>query len=146
MGFPNPNILKLIYGPLRTLARNRRGNLIGMLKHLAVLEERFHQRYVREEEEMNWTCDFETSTDFFDRVTTMSPRDLAIFITKDDLNAFGPLDPQSIIYGDSNLQRLHRQWNRRCHETRESIVAERFLGACLVDVAQVSISTSCCCF
>ena len=80
-----------------------------MLKRLAVLEERFDRQYLREEQEMNWTCEFDTSTDLFDRVTTMSPRDLPVFLTQDDLNAFSVLDSQSTINGDSKFQRLHRQ-------------------------------------
>lgn len=139
MVFVNPASLQLIYGPLRDFVRKQQGNLVGILKHLAVLEARFQQRYLREEE-MDWTCDFDTNTEFFDRVTTMSPRDLAGFLTESDIKAFRLLDPQHIINGDSYLQDMHRQWNRRCQAVQESIAAESYLIAGLADLAQASIS------
>jgi len=108
MVFVDPASLQLIYGPLRDFVRNQHGNLVGTLKHLEVLEARFQRRYLREEE-MDWICDFDTNTEFFDRVTTMSPRDLAGFLTENDIEAFSLLRPQNIINGDSYLQHVHRQ-------------------------------------
>ncbi len=137
--FLDPPSLELVYGPLRDLVRNQHGNLVGTLKHLAVLEARFKRRYLREEE-MDWTCDFDTNTEFFDRVTTMSPQALAGFLTESDIEAFRLLDPQNIINGDSHLQDMHRQWDRRCQAVQESIAAESYLTARLVDLAQASIS------
>jgi hypothetical protein len=143
MVFVDPASLQLIYGPLRDFVRNQHGNLVGTLKHLAVLEARFQRRYLREEE-MDWTCDFDTNTEFFDRVTTMSPRDLAGFLTENDIEAFSLLRPQNIIHGDSYLQHVHRQWDRRCQVVQESIAAESYLSARLADLAQASISIYCC--
>lgn len=142
MMFLEPPSLKLVYGPLRDLVRNQQGNLIGTLKHLAVLEARFQRRYLREEE-MDWTCDFDTNTEFFDRITTMSPRDLAGFLTESDLEPFRLLNPENIINGDPHLQNIHRQWDRRCHAVQESIAAESYLTTRLVDLAQASISIYC---
>lgn len=135
--FPDPASLKVICGPLHGLIRNQQGNLVGILKRLVVLEVRFHRRYLGEEE-MDWTDDFNTDTDFYDCVTTMSPRDLADFLTESDLGLFRLLDPQSIINGD--LQHMHRQWNRRCQAVQESIAAESYLNTHLVNLAQASIS------
>ncbi len=71
--FLNSANIQLIYGPLRDFARNQHGSLVRTLEHLAVLEARFQRRYLREEE-MDWTCDFDTNTEFFNRVTTTSSR------------------------------------------------------------------------
>ena len=137
--FSDPASLEVICGPLRDLIQNQPGNLVRILKHLEVLEARFQRQYLQEEE-MDWTCDFDTSTDFFDCVTTISPRNFAGFLTESDLDAFRLLDPQNIINGDSYLQHMHRQWNRRCQAAQESIAAESYLSARLVDLAQASTS------
>lgn len=137
--FSDPASLEMICGPLRSLVRYQHGNLLGILKHLAVLEARFQQRYLREEE-MDWTRNFDTDTQFFDSVTTMSPRDLAGVLTESDLDLFCQLDPQEIITGGPHLRHMHREWNRRCQAAQESIVVESHLSTCLVHLAQASMS------
>ena len=137
--FSDPATLNFIYDPLRGLVRNQHRDLVGILKHLAVLETRFHRQYLRVEE-TDWTCDFDTDTDFFDRLATMSPRDLAGFLTESDLDVFRLLDPQSIIDEGPHLQHMHRQWNKRCLTAQESIIVEIYLSARLADLAQASIS------
>ena len=134
--------LEVICGPLRSLVRNQHGNLVGILKHLAMLEARFQRRYLWEEE-MDWTRDFDADTDFFDRVTTMSPRDLAGVLTESDLGLFRLLDPQDITNGGPHLQHMHREWNRRCQVAQESIAVESYLSTRLVHLAQASISFRC---
>lgn len=78
MKFADAASLEVFCGPLGSLVRNQQGTLVGILKHLAVLEVRFQQRG----EEMDWTHDFDTATDLFHQVTTMTPRDLAGVLIK----------------------------------------------------------------
>ncbi len=75
---------------------------------------------------MDWTCDFDTNTEFFDRVTTMSPRDLVGFLTENNIEVFSLLRPQNIINGDSYLQHVEytdnetggAKWHRRVSPLR----------------------------
>ena len=125
-----PN-LEFIYGPLRDLFAVPR-DLTTILKQFAVLEARFERSYLQEEE-INWTHNFDTNTDFFDRAsaTAMSPQDLAKFLTASDLNAFKSLCPESIInYAeDESLQHMHKRWNKLCQAAQESITVERCLSS-----------------
>ncbi len=134
----DPLNLELIYGSLRHIARNQHENLIGTLKRLAVLEVRFHRKYLREEE-MDWTREFDTTTEFFDNITTMSPRELADSLTYSDIEEFRLLRPQNIINGDSYLQHLHRQWNRRCQAAQECLAVGTRPSTLLTALAKASI-------
>jgi len=138
---PQPS-LEMIYGPLRDLFRHPHANLDGTLKHLAVLEARFQRRYLREE--IDWIRSFDTDSNFFDNVTTMSPRDLAESLTKSDIDAFSLLQPQSSINGDSYLQYMKRQWDGRCRAAQDSIIVESRLSHLLADLAKASVSLPCC--
>ena len=112
-----------------------------MLKRLTVLEARFQRDHLRKEE-IDWIRYLDTNTEFSDRVTTIFPRDLADFLTRSDIDAFGPLDLQDVINEDSTLLHLYRLSNRRCQAAQESIAAESSLSRGLVDLIQAGLSAN----
>ena len=136
--------LGFIYRPLRELFSHRDRGLSVTLKQLSVLEARFHRLYSREKE-INWTRLFDTRTRFLDSVTTTTPQDLAHSLTVSDVAVFRSLDPQSIISGGSQFQRINRRWNWLCGAAQDLVTADglvagesRCLASHLADVAEAS--------
>lgn len=136
---PQPDF-EFIHGALRDLFRFQRQDLARMLTKLAVLEIRFQREYLGGDE-INWVRCFDTNTNLFDSVATISPSDLANSLTADDIIAFQQLSPQNIIREDFNLQHVHRRWNRLCRAVQESIAVNSGLYSVLADLARASTSS-----
>lgn len=127
--------LETICGPLRDLFRDPNANLAEILKHLAVLEVRYQRRYLHEE--IDWVHSFDTDTDFFDNLVTMSPRDLSDSLTKSDFDSF--ISVHSQRFSEDLYRQLNRQWDGRCRAAQESVIVESRLSNQLADLAEVSI-------
>ncbi len=135
---PQPD-LEFIYSPLRNLFDNQPRDLVRTLKHLAVLEARFQRQYLQEDD-IDWTRNFDVNTEFFDLVSAMTAQDLAAFLTNRDRGAFYSLSPHSILKEDCYLQHMHRRWDRLCREAQEIIAAGN--GFCaLTKLAKASLYT-----
>ena len=89
--------------------------------------------------EIDWARDFDTNTDFFHRVTSTSPQELASSLTVDDTAEFFLLDPHTIICEGSHLQHLHRRWDQLCEAIQEIITADSWLCPVLAAFAEVSL-------
>ena len=131
--------LRFIYRPLRDLFDTQHQDLVRTLKHLAVLEARFQRQYLQEDN-IDWTRNFDTNTEFFDCVSAMSAQDLGAFLTDGDCDAFCSLSPQSILKEDSCLQHMHRRWDRLCREAQELIAVGNNFSA-LTELAKGSLYT-----
>ena len=136
---PQPD-LGFIYSPLRDLFRDHHQGLTGNLIKLAVLEARFQRQY-SPEEKIDWTQSFNTNTDLFDSVTTLTPQDLADSLTESDEIAFESLHPRDIIREDSNFRHLHVRWNKLCQAVEEIIAVDGGLSPPLADLAKASLRT-----
>ena len=134
---PQPQ-LRMIYYPLRDMLGQEAQFLLGTLKKLAVLEIRYKRLYSHRDE-INWIRLFDTSTKFFDLVTTTRPEDLAQLLTEDDLAAFRLLDAQSVISHGPRFQELHTRWDRLCMEAQEIVEFKSGFCSPLTHLAQVSL-------
>ena len=132
----------VIFYPLRQMLRKEAPSLLYTLEKLAVLEIRYKRLYSHGDE-IDWTRPFNTSTKYFDLVTTTHPKSLAQRLTANDFATFCLLDPQSIIAHGPRFQCLNRRWNRLCMQAQEIIQFESSFRSHLTDLAKVSLRFCC---
>lgn len=140
-GLPTPfsefyKILDFLIKPVQKLFKER--NTREALRLLNILAVR-HQHAYQRPGEIDWRQDFQTDTEFFDLITSMSLIELADLLNDNDYIEFLQLSPKDTVKNGYTLQLLHRRWNHLCERVKECIIADRNLGLRVRELAQVSM-------
>jgi hypothetical protein len=127
---------RFITNPLKkTLTGSPTSLLFHRLEALAV---RF-QRWYHTSLDVTWSQDFDTRTDFLDKLYRMETKTLAVELSEADLSVFRRLAADDITKGTGDVvSDLNTRWNSLCLSVGECSTAGDSFDLCLVELAQVN--------
>lgn len=85
---------------------------------------------------------FRTDTEFFERITTMDPIEVADILTNNDYIEFDQLSQLDAVEDAHHLQLLHQRWNHLCEQVKECVISDKKLAFRIMELAQVSLTCS----
>lgn len=111
---------------------------LGLLAILAIRHQDSYQR----SDEIDWGQDFQTDTEFFERITTMDLIEVADMLTDNDYIEFDQLSPLDAVDYGHHLQLLYQRWNHLCERVKECVIFDKRLALRIMELAQVSLTCS----
>lgn len=111
------------------------------LRLLAILAIR-HQHSYQRSNEINWGQDFQTDTEFFERITTMDLIEVADMLTGNDYIEFDQLSLLGAVGYGHHSQLLDQRWNHLCERVKECVIFDKNLALRIMELAQVSLTYS----
>lgn len=107
------------------------------LRFLVILTIRYQYFYQRPKE-IDWRQNFQTNTEFFERIIIMDLIEIADILNNNDYIEFDQLSLLDAMKYGCHLQLLHRRWNHLCEQVKECVIADRQLAFRIMELAQVS--------
>ena len=130
--------LDFVLCPIRKLFTQENQTLMETIKQLAILERRFTETFITAVH-VDWMTPLSTDFTFLRNISSMTPQQMALSLTKVDVSLFNRLAVQDFIEPHSTPRvEIGRKWQTLASDSEACVIVDKQLGSIISKVATVS--------